>query len=218
MVGAMAHDVHHAMKETGTDQLVHAMAHEVNHAVKHDLEHAVGHALAHEVSHAVHDDGLGLGLGHMVKHAMKEVAQMIDGRNKIHLSLDRISYVGGDIVSGNVHLHCEVKSFLFFLILIFLFFSFLFRIFFFYFLSLVSEDGFLLLSLFVFCIIRFHSLPRELSAKSKGTKRPHGKNGDKNHQHKKANHLNATSTSTKNPKSSSTKISVSIPTKESFNR
>jgi len=45
---------------------------------------------------------------HAVEHAVKDLAHGIDSRNKINVVLDRISYVGGDIVQGTVFLKCEV--------------------------------------------------------------------------------------------------------------
>jgi len=43
-----------------------------------------------------------------VGHAIQDIAEMIDSRNKINVTLDRYSYVGGDIVQGTVSLSCIV--------------------------------------------------------------------------------------------------------------
>jgi len=43
-----------------------------------------------------------------VANLVNEVVEFIDSRNKIWVTLDKLSYVGGDVVQGVVHLNCLV--------------------------------------------------------------------------------------------------------------
>lgn len=48
-----------------------------------------------------------------VANLVNEVVEFIDSRNKIWVTLDKLSYVGGDVVQGVVHLNCLVKKILY---------------------------------------------------------------------------------------------------------